>query len=98
MNNYRSKYATTPSSFRLFRRSQVAKLYEDIERNVADAGVYQHLNHIATGRLFFPQKVLGSSVGASRYELRDPQPVARELYSLPLLFLTHLTKNGAALP
>jgi len=36
----------------------VAKLYEDIERNVADAGVYQHLNHIATGRLFFPQEKL----------------------------------------
>ncbi|TMP68137.1 hypothetical protein CWB76_15725 [Pseudoalteromonas sp. S1609] len=55
----------------------MAKLYEDIERNVADAGVYQHLNYIATGRLFFPQKVLGSSVGASRYELRDPLPAAR---------------------
>ena len=36
----------------------MAKLYEDIERNVADAGVYQHLNHIATGRLFFPQEKL----------------------------------------
>jgi hypothetical protein len=70
MFNYRSKFATTPSSFRLLRRSQVAKLYEDIERNVADAGVYQHLNHIATGRLFFPQKVLGSSGGASRLGLR----------------------------
>jgi biotin synthase-like enzyme len=58
MFNYRSKFATTPSSFRLLRRSQVAKLYEDIERNVADAGVYQHLNHIATGRLFFPQEKL----------------------------------------
>jgi len=34
----------------------VAKLYEDIERNVADAGVYQHLKHIATERLFFPQE------------------------------------------
>ena len=56
MFNYRSKFATTPSSFRLLRRSQVAKLYEDIERNVADAGVYQHLNHIATDRLFFPQE------------------------------------------
>jgi len=78
----------------------VAKLYEDIERNVADAGVYQHLNYIATGRLFFPQKVLGSSVGlrGASFETRYPQPVARELYSLPLLFLTHLTKNGAALP
>ena len=53
MFNYRSKFATTPSSFRLFRRSQVAKLYEDIERNVADAGVYQHLNHIAIWWLFF---------------------------------------------
>ncbi|GAB0111656.1 hypothetical protein PA7559_29260 [Pseudoalteromonas distincta] len=39
------------------RRSQVAKLYEDIERNVADAGVYQHLIYIATGRLFFPQEI-----------------------------------------
>ena len=58
MFNYRSKFATTPSSFRLLRRSQVAKLYEDIERNVADAGVYQHLNNIATGRLFFPQEKL----------------------------------------
>lgn len=96
MFNYRSKFATTPSSFRLLRRSQVAKLYEDIERNVADAGVYQHLNHIATGRLFFPQEKFG--VEASRYELRDPLPVARELYSLPLLLLTHLTKNSAALP
>lgn len=79
----------------------MAKLYEDIERNVADAGVYQHLNYIATGRLFFPQKVLGSSVGlrvrGTSFEARYPQPVARELYSLPLLFLTHLTKNGAAL-
>ena len=36
----------------------MAKLYEDIERNVADAGVYQHLNYIATGRLFFPQEKL----------------------------------------
>ena len=57
MFNYRSKFATTPSSFRLLRRSQVARLYEDIERNVADAGVYQHLKHIATRRLFFPQEI-----------------------------------------
>ncbi|WP_335680194.1 hypothetical protein [Pseudoalteromonas sp.] len=27
-----------------------------IERNVADAGVYQHFYHIATQRLFFPQE------------------------------------------
>ncbi|CAM4186064.1 hypothetical protein PSOS111911_06685 [Pseudoalteromonas ostreae] len=27
-----------------------------IERNVADAGVYQHFYHIATRRLFFPQE------------------------------------------
>lgn len=55
--NYCSKFAITPSSFRLLRRSQVARLYEDIERNVADAGVYQHLKHIATRRLFFPQEI-----------------------------------------
>jgi len=75
MFNYRSKFATTPSSFRLLRRSQVAKLYEDIERNVADAGVYQHLNHIATGRLFFPQEKLllsgqRSAVRKANYNFR----------------------------
>jgi len=75
MFNYRSKFATTPSSFRLLRRSQVAKLYEDIERNVADAGVYQHLNHIATGRLFFPQEKFG--VEAVSFGLRASRPVAR---------------------
>jgi len=75
MFNYRSKFATTPSSFRLLRRSQVAKLYEDIERNVADAGVYQHLNNIATGRLFFPQEKLllsgqRSAVRKANYNFR----------------------------
>ena len=66
MINYRSKYATTPSSFRLLRRSQVAKLYEGIERNVADARVYQHLKHIATSRLFFPQESYYSAVSGQR--------------------------------
>ena len=70
MFNYRSKFATTPSSFRLLRRSQVAKLYEDIERNVADAGVYQHLNYIATGRLFFPQEKFGFGVRGSGFGVR----------------------------
>ncbi|CAI87581.1 putative orphan protein [Pseudoalteromonas translucida] len=37
------------------RRSQVARLYEGIERNVAGAGVYQHFYCITTGGLFFPQ-------------------------------------------
>ncbi|KAA1158679.1 hypothetical protein EU508_14325 [Pseudoalteromonas fuliginea] len=36
----------------------MARLYDGIERNVADAGVYQHLKHIATRRLFFPQEIL----------------------------------------
>ena len=67
----------------------MARLYEDIERNVADAGVYQHLNDIATGRLFFPQKVLGSSVGlrGARYELRDPLPAARRPRTLLFTFI-----------
>ena len=49
-------FAPTPSSLRLVRHSKEAKLMKAIERNVADAGVYQHLNHIATDRLFFPQE------------------------------------------
>jgi hypothetical protein len=49
-------FAPTPSSLRLVRHSKEAKLMKAIERNVADAGVYQHLNHIATWRLFFPQE------------------------------------------
>lgn len=32
-----------------------------IERNVADAGVYQHFYHIATRRLFFPQEICSIS-------------------------------------
>ncbi|NWL15294.1 hypothetical protein FHG08_06065 [Pseudoalteromonas sp. Scap03] len=78
----------------------MAKLYEDIERNVADAGVYQHLNYIATGRLFFPQKVLGSSVGlqGARYELRDSgfvihSPTSVIRYPSPVNFNLYLKSN-----
>lgn len=49
-------FAPTPSSLRLLRHSKEANLMKAIERNVADAGVYQHFYHIATRRLFFPQE------------------------------------------
>ncbi|HCP96651.1 MAG TPA: hypothetical protein DIT74_02885 [Pseudoalteromonas sp.] len=55
----------------------MAKLYEDIERNVADAGVYQHLNYIATGRLFFPQEKFGVECRATGGEVRASRPVTR---------------------
>ena len=42
-----------------------------IERNVADAGVYQHFYHIATRRLFFPQEICSISyqLSAISYQL-----------------------------
>lgn len=41
-----------------------------IERNVADAGVYQHFYHIATRRLFFPQEICSISYQLSASESR----------------------------
>jgi len=49
-----------------------------IERNVADAGVYQHFYHIATRRLFFPQEICSISYQLSAINFR-----VKKILSLP---------------
>ncbi len=97
MINYRSKYATTPSSFRLLRRSQVAKLYEGIERNVADARVYQHLKHITTSRLFFPQESYYSAVSGQRSAVSGQRSAVSGQRSEKLIITLESTENTSLL-
>lgn len=69
-------FAPTPSSLRLLRHSKEANLMKAIERNVADAGVYQHFYHIATRRLFFPQE--NCSIRTSKlcpYQLKSQENI-----------------------
>jgi len=80
----------------------VAKLYEDIERNVADAGVYQHLNDIATGRLFFPQEKLllsgqRSAVSGQRSAVSGQRSAVSGQRSEKLIITLESTENTSLL-